>query len=104
MEMLFKETAALMEDLSSVDYERLVHLVELRERALVEMQTLNRINESDQTTLSKLNEFDGAILGRMNQLKVEASVGLQKIQQSRMQKKVYDGDYNAGSSFFDKRK
>lgn len=101
---LHEETTAIIENLADEPYERFVSLVELRERALIELQEYSVVDEHDRILIREFMVHDGRIMKRMQELKEEAGERIGKIQSSKMQKRVYDNDALEGGFFFDKRK
>jgi len=98
LEQLQIETRAIVEQITEVEYERLVQLVELREIALADVQQASVIEDEDRAIIRELATFDELLNKRMMTLKQEAADALRKLNVSRQQKQAYE--YDVGSSFF----
>lgn len=101
---LWNETRSIVDEISTVQYERLVDLVNLREQLLIELQSEMKLSMEEQNLLNDLKNYDEFIMSRMQQLKDEAEMGLAKFHQSRQQKQIYEKSYIAESMFYDKTK
>lgn len=101
---LYRETVAIMEQLDQGQQEQFEQLVELRECALAELQAGNVVGEMDRAIIRELSSYDKKIMKRMQELRDDASVRINRIHVSKLQKRVYDTDAFEGGAFFDKRK
>ncbi|OXM14123.1 hypothetical protein [Paenibacillus herberti] len=104
LDQLKHETVQLVQRLENCDYEELIHLLERRDQVLEELNQLRLpLVESQKVTLKEIGIYDSAILNRMNQLMEEASIGLQRLNESQHQKRAYESYASAGSYFIDRR-
>ena len=85
---LYDETLYIFNELEEVEYERLIELVDLRERVLSELQVRSIVEENDKKMIKEIIALDDHILGRMEQLKAEASDALNKFRLSKIEKQV----------------
>ncbi|WP_248929447.1 hypothetical protein [Paenibacillus hamazuiensis] len=111
MDELVKEleelTLAFVAKLETAAEEEIVQFVEAREAIVSRMkqseyssEELEKLGQRIQSVLS----YDDSIKARMMTLKSEASAGLMKFDQARMQKNAYEANYAWESAFVDKRK
>lgn len=101
---LYDLTLYMSENVNILTEEDLEELIALRDEVLNTLQASTNIPQTDRRILSEILKHDVEIVGRMNELKEEASIGLEKIQISRIQKNAYDQGHSEGSYFFDKKK
>lgn len=105
LNQLKEETVQLIRRLETCVYEDLLQLLQLRDQALAELQSSpNALEEMEKAILKELESYDSILLNRMEQLKDEASVGLQRLTESQLQKRAYESYSSAGSYFIDRRK
>ncbi|NBD26708.1 hypothetical protein [Paenibacillus glycinis] len=101
---LYRETVAIMSQLDQGQQEQFEQLIASRERALAELQAGNAVGETDRAIIRELSSYDKKIMKRMQELRDDASMRINKIQVSKLQKRVYDSDAFEGGAFFDKKK
>jgi DNA-binding ferritin-like protein len=104
LEQLYEITESLVSNLSETVPEDFERLVELREDALLDLEKLKTLTEMDKQMLFIVDRHHAALVQRMTELRDNASEGLDKIRQSRIQKNRYDPDHASGSYFIDRRK
>lgn len=106
---LLDTTEELAVRIELVDEDSINKLLELRDEVISLLQSnIEGPSPSEKDLLLKILEYEELILQRMHILKAEAADALEKIQSSRMQKSVYENNYDhvhaAASLFFDKKK
>lgn len=101
---LYTFALRLADNLEETDREQFERLIQLRENVLMELSNNKDVSEADKAKLRDIGTFDSLFTERMLQIKNEASDQLQKIQNFRFQKKMYEQAYSAGSYFIDKKK
>ncbi|MFD1953956.1 hypothetical protein ACFSL6_07105 [Paenibacillus thailandensis] len=102
--MLLEKTTELVNRIDTTEYQEWSSLVELRESVLAEAMNKPGLSEEEKQLLRQIGEFDSVVTARMITLKQEAQSGLQKIRNTRMQKKAYQIDYTPDSFFYDIKK
>ncbi|MCQ6563567.1 hypothetical protein [Paenibacillus mendelii] len=93
----------MAEEISRVPYERLVQLIEQRDRVLADLQDASIVEEADKVVIRKLAAYDELLTRRMAELKTEASEALHKMYASRQQKRAYESEME-NSYFYDKKR
>lgn len=101
---LFNRTVRIAENIEQTDYKELVRLVSYRGSTIEKLKRQDVISEEEMQLWQRILAYDEIIKGRMIAIRYEASEGLRKLKQSKMQKKVYAPVYTPHAHFFDKRK
>ncbi|SFB47753.1 hypothetical protein SAMN05216312_109194 [Cohnella sp. OV330] len=98
----FTERLALQIDDS--DSEVLERLIALREEVIEDLQHRAPLSDEDKAKIQIIQSHHDVLVGRMAKLRDEASQGLQRIQQTRLQKRSYEAPGSINAIFFDKKK
>lgn len=101
---LYSRTKALIADLPKLEYEQLELFVTYRGET-VEQLCGAVLSKEEKQLVHVLIGFDEVILNRMIELRMEAEREMKKLQQSRLQKKMYNNSEMTPPSYFiDSRK
>jgi len=112
MDNLIQQLEALTNNvvigLEGMNYEELVNFVEEREKLVSQIlfvsATICKPSDSQKRQLKFIMTHDAIIHRRMEEFKFEAEVGMQKINNSKLQNAAYERAYQTESLFFDKKK
>ncbi|MUT65011.1 hypothetical protein [Paenibacillus sp. NEAU-GSW1] len=104
LERLYETTLSLSQRLDMADSDELAALVELRDEVIRNLELKSNITDTEKRMLKEIGELDEAVVFRMIALKEEAAQAINKMSQSRLQKKGYQNAYAAESFFFDTKK
>jgi DNA repair ATPase RecN len=109
LRQLEQETEEIMRSLPDVPFEQLAEFVEIRERYLqkiAEYPDAAREMIHYHTRVKHLLGYDTKIVARMSALRDEAQAMLQKANQAKKQRTLYDSeyDYESPGIFMDNRK
>ncbi|SFF38549.1 hypothetical protein SAMN04487969_14328 [Paenibacillus algorifonticola] len=100
---LYVKTKQLVEHLDHSESDELLALIELREDVINQLESGILVSEEQKQLLREIGEFDEVLLTKMHFFKDEASQGLNKINNNRLQKQVYEQAYASESYFIDRR-
>ncbi|ANY66969.1 hypothetical protein BBD42_11180 [Paenibacillus sp. BIHB 4019] len=100
---LYVKTKQVVEQLDHAESDDLLALIELRENVINQLETGLIVSEEQKQLLRDIGGFDEVLLAKMQLLKDEASQGLNKLNNNRLQKQVYEQAYASESYFIDRR-
>jgi len=104
LRQVLAETRLLSQRDESLEYERYVQLVDLRETLTSKIADQEIVSVADKEMIKEILNYDSVILGIMQELKLEALEGLKKVQSFKKQKAAYDNAGDHESFMFDQRK
>ncbi|HUC91991.1 MAG TPA: hypothetical protein VMS09_08180 [Paenibacillus sp.] len=104
LEQLHSATIRIAEHGVDGDAEEWNSLLALRDEALEELTALSALTGAQEQMVREISAYDSVLVEQMELLKEQAAASLEKLNQSKLQKNVYEQSYAAGSYFIDKRK
>lgn len=98
--------------LEEATLEELLEFVDQRERCIEQLKQLETESHSGfsetsaerRIALQAISQYDEAIVSRMHQMQQDVTQGLNKLDQSRMQRSAYEIAYTMESAFIDQKK
>ncbi|TCZ76849.1 hypothetical protein E0485_12775 [Paenibacillus albiflavus] len=101
-------TNDVITNLNTLDYEDFVKFVDQRGVVISQIVELSqsgcKLTAVQKEQLERILASDTPIRDRMQEIKLEAEVGLQKLNNGRLQHSVYEKAYSVESLFYDQRK
>lgn len=104
LDVLKEFTERIVLQINDTEGEVLERLVDLRAEVIAELQARVPLSDADKNKVKSIQSHHDKLIARMEELRDEASEGLNRIQQSRVQKRSYESYVPANSFFFDKKK
>lgn len=100
-------TEALMNELETVDVDRVERFVDEREqivRSIMEITLTPEMKALYAARVQRILSLDGVINNKLQELKQDSESSLQKLRDRRVQKNKYESVYVSESVFFDQKK
>jgi len=84
--------------------EQLDRLIDLRDQVLFGLAQSPELTNQQRGLLREVSRYDQTIVQQMQLAKFQAAEAIKKLNQSKVQKNVYETGYNAGGHFIDHKK
>lgn len=104
LDILKEFTERLALQIGDSDSEVLERLVAFREEVIEDLERRLPLSEEEKAKIQVIQSYHDVLIGRMADLRDEASEGLLRIQQTRLQKRSYEAPGSMSAIFFDKKK
>ena len=100
-------TFDLVQNIQHIGYDMMLEFMEQREQLISQILAnplIEPVKSKYKETIDRILACDPLISARINELKAVESAGLNKTQNARLQKSVYEAAYIPDSIYFDKKK